>query len=109
MLLIGKFYFVWDPSVIEPGTVYILQCIGSSWTIGELMFDSRQGWDFSFFFKFSVQPLGSNQPSVEWVMQSLSPGLKWLGHESVYIRLVSKLRIRVGDPSHPCSSEIKDL
>jgi hypothetical protein len=63
-------------------------------TIGVLGFDSRRGLRIFLFTTSSRAALGPTQPLIQWVLWSLSLGIKWLGREA--------------DHSPPSSAEIKE-
>jgi hypothetical protein len=60
-------------------TVSGYRVLATSWTIGVLGFDSRQGLGI---FLFSRPALGPTQPPIQWVQRVLSLGVKRPGRET---------------------------
>jgi hypothetical protein len=54
----------------------------TGWTIGVLVFESRQGLGIFFFTTVSTSALGPTQPPVQWVSAVLSLGVKRPGREA---------------------------
>jgi hypothetical protein len=61
---------------------------------GQPGFDSRQRLRFIFLLTASRPALGPTQPTIHWVLEVLSPGLKRPGREADHSPLVLRLRIR---------------
>jgi hypothetical protein len=66
----------------------------TGWTIGVLGFDSRRGLRIFLFIVASRTALGSTQPPIQWVPETLFPGVK--------------RPVRAADHSLPSSAEVKN-
>jgi hypothetical protein len=64
------------------------------WMIRIVGFDSRQGLGSFLFTTTSRTALGPTHPPIQWVPGSLSPVVKWMGHEA--------------DHSPPSSAKVKE-
>jgi hypothetical protein len=64
-------------------------------------FDSWQGKEVFLLVKMYRLTLRWNQPSIQWVMEALSPGVKWLGREADHLHLILKLKTSEAIPLLP--------
>jgi hypothetical protein len=74
--------------------IIILPIVAMGWTIGVLGFDSWQGLGIFLITTASRTAPGPTQPPIQWVLGTLSLGVKQTGHEA--------------DHSSPCSTKVKN-
>jgi hypothetical protein len=72
--------------------------IATSWTFG-VHFPARQ--EIFLYCRMPSLALGSTQPPIKWVLVSLSPGVKWPGHEADYSPPFSAMVKNGGTITHP--------